>query len=109
MHYEEQINQPDMVSLSFEDRFGLLVDQEWNFKENRKLDYRLRVAKIKIKDASVEQIDYRIKRNLNKKLMLSLVHLDWIEKQQNIIITGPTGCGKSFLACALAQKACRDG
>ncbi|MCP4706626.1 MAG: ATP-binding protein, partial [candidate division Zixibacteria bacterium] len=106
---EEQINQPDMVSLSFEDRFGLLVDQEWNFKENRKLDYRLRVAKIKIKDASVEQIDYRIKRNLNKKLMLSLVHLDWIEKQQNIIITGPTGCGKSFLACALAQKACRDG
>ncbi len=106
---EEQINQPDMVSLSFEDRFGLLVDQEWNFKENRRLDYRLRVAKIKIKDASVEQIDYRIHRNLKKKLMLSLITLDWIEKQQNIIITGPTGCGKSFLACALAQKACRDG
>ncbi len=106
---EEHINQPDMVSLSFEDRFGLLVDQEWNFKENRRLDYRLRVAKIKIKDAAVEQIDYRISRNLNKKLMLSLITLDWIEKQQNIIITGPTGCGKSFLACALAQKACRDG
>ena len=67
------------------------------------------MAKLKIKDASVEQIDYGIPRNLNKKLMLSLTSLGWIAKRQNIIITGPTGCGKTFLVCALAQKACREG
>jgi len=107
--YEHQLEQPETASLSFEDRFGLLVDQEWTFRENRKLDYRLRNAKLKIKDASVEQIDYRIPRNLNKSLVLSLANSDWVAKRQNIIITGPTGSGKSFLACALAQKACRDG
>ena len=106
---EHQLEQPETASLSFEDRFGLLVDQEWTFRENRKLDYRLRSAKLKIKDASVEQIDYRIPRNLNKSLILSLANSDWVAKRQNVIITGPTGSGKSFLACALAQKACRDG
>ena len=106
---EQQMSQPEAGELCFEDRLGLLVDQEWTYKENRKLEYRLRIARLKIKDASVEQIDYSIPRNLNKKLMLSLTNSDWISKQHNIIITGPTGCGKSFLACALAQKACRDG
>jgi DNA replication protein DnaC len=102
---EQQREQPEVASLSFEDRFGLLVDQEWTFRENRKLDYRLRSAK----EAAVEQIDYRIPRNLNKSLLLSLANSDWVAKRQNIIITGPTGSGKSFLACALAHKACRDG
>jgi len=106
---EDQRNQPEVTALNFEDRFGLLVDQEWTYKENRRLDYRLRRAKLKIKDAAVEQIDYRIPRSLNKSLLLSLTTSDWIAKRQNVIITGPTGCGKSFLACALAQKACRDG
>jgi len=106
---EEQRNQPEIAGLNFEDRFGLLVDQEWTYKENRRLEYRLRRAKLKIKDAAVEQIDYRIPRNLNKSILLSLTTSDWIAKKQNVIITGPTGCGKSFLACALAQKACRDG
>jgi len=106
---EEQMNQPEITSLSFEDRFGLLVDQQWTYKENRRLEYRLRHAKLKIKDAAVEQVDYRIPRNLNKSLFMSLVNSDWIDKNQNVIITGSTGCGKSFLACALAQKACRDG
>lgn len=106
---EEQRNQPEVAALNFEDRFGLLVDQEWTYKENRRLDYRLSRARLKIKDAAVEQIDYRIPRNLNKSLLLSLTTSDWIAKKHNVIITGPTGCGKSFLACALAQKACRDG
>ena len=107
--FEQQQEQPEAASLSFEDRFGLLVDQEWTFRENRKLDYRLRCAKLRIKEAAVEQIDYRIPRNLNKSLLLSLANSDWVAKRQNIIITGPTGSGKSFLACALAHKACRDG
>jgi DNA replication protein DnaC len=106
---EHQQEQPEVASLSFEDRFGLLVDQEWTFRENRKLDYRLRSAKLKIKEAAVEQIDYRIPRNLNRSLLLSLANSDWVAKRHNIIITGPTGSGKSFLACALAHKACRDG
>ena len=106
---EEQRNQPEVASLNFEDRFGLLVDQEWTYKENRRMQYRLRRARLKIKDAAVEQIDYQIPRNLNKSLLLSLTTSDWIAKMHNVIITGPTGCGKSFLACALAQKACRDG
>jgi len=106
---EEQRNQPEIASLNFEDRFGLLVDQEWTYKENRRLQYRLGRAKLKIKDAAVEQIDYQLPRNLNKSLLLSLATSDWIAKKHNVIITGPTGCGKSFLACALAQKACRDG
>lgn len=106
---QEQRNQPDIAALNFEDRLGLLVDQEWTYKENRRLEYRLNRAKLKIKDAAVEQIDYQIPRNLNKSLLLSLTTSDWIAKKHNVIITGPTGCGKSFLACALAQKACRAG
>ena len=106
---EEQRNQPEVASLNFEDRFGLLVDQEWTYKENRRMEYRLRRARLKIKDAAVEQIDYQIPRNLNKSLLLSLTTSDWIAKMQNVIITGPTGCGKSFLAFVLAHKACRDG
>ena len=107
--FEHQRLQPEIASLSFEQRFGLLVDQEWTHKENRRLDYRLRSAKLKIKDACVEQIDYSIPRNLNKSVVLTLCNSDWLAKQQNLIITGPTGCGKSFLSCAFAQKACRDG
>lgn len=106
---EEQRNQPEVAALNFEDRFGLLVDQEWTYKENRRLKYRLGRARLKIKDAAVEKIDYQLPRNLNKSLVLSLTTSDWIAKKHNVIITGPTGCGKSFLACALAQKACRDG
>jgi DNA replication protein DnaC len=106
---EQQRAQPETGSLSFEDRLGLLVDQEWTFRENRKLDYRLRCAKLRMKEACVEQIDYQIPRKLNKTVMLRLANSDWVVKRQNLIITGPTGSGKSFLACALAQKACRDG
>jgi DNA replication protein DnaC len=106
---ELQMSQPEMVSLSFEDRVGLLVDQEWTYRENRSLAYRLKCAKFTIKEACVEQIDYRIPRNLNKSVILTLANSDWVAKRHNIIITGPTGSGKTFIACALAQKACRDG
>lgn len=90
-------------------RFGLLVDQEWIYRENRKLAYRLGRAKLRIPEACVEKVDYQVPRKLNKSLLLRLTNTDWVEKLQNVIITGPTGSGKSFLACALAQKACRDG
>jgi DNA replication protein DnaC len=107
--FEQQLAQPETASLPFEDRFGLLVDQEWIYRENRKLAYRLGRAKLRIPEACVEKVDYQVPRKLNKSLLLRLTNTDWVEKLQNVIITGPTGSGKSFLACALAQKACRDG
>jgi hypothetical protein len=103
--FEQQCAQPETASLSFEDRFGLLVDHEWIYRENRKLSYRLGRAKLRIPEACVEKIDYQVPRKLNKSLLLRLTNTDWVEKLQNVIITGPTGSGKSFLACALAQKA----
>jgi DNA replication protein DnaC len=106
---EEQLAQPETASLAFEDRFGLLVDQEWLRRENRKLHYRLSRARLRIQEACVEKIDYGIPRRLNKSVVLRLTNSDWVTKRQNVIITGPTGSGKSFLACALAHKACRDG
>lgn len=106
---EQQMNQSETVSLSFEDRLGLLIDQEWTWRENRKLSYRLKSARFTIKDACVEGIDYQIPRNLNRSLLLTLANSDWVAKRRNLIITGPTGSGKSFIASALAQKACRDG
>ena len=106
---EQQMSQPEMAALSFEDRFGMLLDSEWSHRENRKLHNRLRRAKLRIQDASVEKIDYHLPRKLKKAVVLRLINTDWVAKHQNIIITGPTGIGKSFLACALAQKACRDG
>ena len=106
---EGQAAQPETGSMSFEDRLGLLVDQEWIYRENRKLAYRLGRARLKIQTACVEKIDYRASRKLSKAQVLRLANSDWVANRQNVIITGPTGSGKSFLACALAHKACRDG
>ena len=107
--FEQQCAQPETASLSFEDRFGLLVDHEWIYRENRKLSYRLGRAKLRIPEACVEKIDYQVPRKLNKSLLLRLTNTDWVEKLQNVIITGPTGSGKSFLACALANAiSCRS-
>ena len=106
---QEQTAQPETASMSFEERLGLLVDQEWIYRENRKLSYRLGRARLRIQEACVEKIDYQVPRRLNKALILRLTNSDWVAKHQNVIITGPTGSGKSFLACALAHKACRDG
>jgi DNA replication protein DnaC len=87
---------------------GLLVDAEWVHRENRQLDVRLKNAKLK-QQACVEDIDYAHPRGLTKAVMLDLVSSHWAQRQQNIILVGPTGIGKSWLACALSQKACRDG
>jgi len=104
----QQLEQPSVQELSFEERIAMLVDREWLFRENRKLTRRLKAARLK-QQAVVEDIDFRQPRGLDKSVMLTLSNCQWIRNHQNVIITGPTGIGKSYLAEALAQKACREG
>jgi DNA replication protein DnaC len=105
---EEHIQMPDIQSLSFEERLGLMVDRETTYRENRRLKTRLKNAKLK-QNACVEDIDFKHPRGLDKSLLAKLFSCDWIKDANNLIITGPTGTGKTYIACALAQKACREG
>ena len=106
--FKEQLQQPAIQDLTFEERFGLLVDRQWTFKEDCRLKRLLQEAKLKI-NACAEDIDYKNPRGIDKTMIMNLLSCDWIKKHQNVIIAGPTGVGKTFLACALAQKACRQG
>ena len=105
---ETQMQMPQAQEMIFEDRLGLLVDTELTCRENRRLQIRLKAAKLR-QSACPEDVDLKVSRCLDKTLWLSLVTSQWITQHQNILITGKTGVGKSYLACALAQKACRDG
>jgi DNA replication protein DnaC len=105
---QEQMRMDDINDLSFEERLGLLVDREAVCRESRRLKTRLRKAKLR-HDAAVEDIDFRHPRGLDKSLVLRLTDCNWLKNHENLIITGPTGVGKSYLACAFAQKACRTG
>jgi DNA replication protein DnaC len=104
----QQMDMPDRDALSFDERFGMLVDCEYTQQENHRLKTRLKRARLR-QAATVEDIDYRHPRGLDKSLMLSLTGGDWILQHHNVIITGPTGAGKSYLACALGNNACREG
>jgi len=104
----EQMALPDIDDLSFEERLGLLVDREATEREDRRLQTRLRQAKLK-QNACIEDIDFKQSRGLDKSLILDLAQCQWIKKHLNLLITGPTGVGKTWIACALAQKACREG
>lgn len=103
-----QIQRPEMNDLSFEERFAMLADAEYLFRENKRMKRLLQNAKLKL-PASLEDIDYRAPRGLDKSVIRSLGTCGWIRKRQNVIIVGPTGTGKTYLSCALAQRACRDG
>ena len=105
---KEQAQHPGIEQLGFEERLGLLVDREMTERFNRRLESRLTQAKFK-QNACLEDVDYQARRGLDKSLMNSLADCQWVKKSLNILITGPTGVGKSWLACALAQKACREG
>jgi DNA replication protein DnaC len=105
---KEQMSQPLTAELSFEERFALLVDRQWTHKEDRKMKRLLENAKLKI-NACIEDIDFKTPRGLDRSVILRLADCGWIKNGQNVIITGPTGGGKTYLACALANKACRTG
>jgi len=106
--FEQQLNQPDLASLSFEERFGLLVDAQWTWKENKALVSRLKKARL-TSTACFEDINFRHPRNLDRGLIRSLGDCQWVSRHQNILITGSTGIGKSYLCRALLHKACREG
>jgi DNA replication protein DnaC len=105
---EEQLTQPALVGLSFEERLSLLVDRETTERNNRRLNNLLRQAKLR-HQACIEDIDYHHPRGLERQKVVNLVNGDFIHHHHNILITGPTGCGKSWLACAIGQQACRQG
>jgi len=106
---EEQQTMPASQALTFEDRLGLLVEREVVWRDNRRLERLLRQAKLKQAQACMEDIDYRGSRGLDKRLMVTLAGCDWIRRSQNVLLTGATGAGKSWLACALGNQACRQG
>lgn len=103
-----QQQQPELQSLSFEERLELLVDQEWLDRQNRRLARLLKEAKFRVA-ACMEDVDYQHPRGLDRTVMRSLAACQWVEYGQHILIAGPTGVGKTFLACALGNAACRHG
>ena len=104
----EQLDQPEIDQLSFEERLGLLVDREMTERADRRLQTRLRQAKLK-QSACLEDLDYRHPRNLDRGLIEDLAQCHWVRKHLNVLVIGPTGVGKTWIACALAQQACREG
>lgn len=106
--FEEQLSSEGYEEMNFDERLGLLVDREATERGNRRLKNRLRKAKLR-QQACIEDIDYRHSRGLDKSVMRSLSTCRWIREHHNILITGPTGVGKSYIACALAHRACLEG
>lgn len=105
--FQEQLSKP-MPDLDFDSRLGLLIEREWYLRENRRLKRRLTQAKLQ-QAACIEDIDFKHPRGLNKSTILELAKGQWIKQHLNLLITGPTGCGKTYLACAIAHKACLTG
>jgi DNA replication protein DnaC len=104
---EDQRRQPDIAALAFEERIAMMIDCEAVERENKRLTTRLKFACLR-QSAVAEDVDMKAPRGLDKALFHKLVAGDWIDRHQNLIVIGPTGVGKSWLACALGHKACRD-
>ena len=106
---EEQLTQPGMTAMSFEERLALLIDREVHCRSNRRLTRLLKQARLKYPQAAIEDIDARPTRGIDRRTVMSLALGDWVSSGHSVLISGPTGTGKSWLACALAQYACRRG
>lgn len=106
---QEQLIQPGLANLSFEERLTMLVDRELHFRNERKLARLLKNARLKYGQATLEDLDSRPDRGIDRRQVMGLALGEWVSAGHCILITGPTGVGKSWLACALAQYACRRG
>lgn len=107
--FEDQLSTPTAESLPFEERVGLLLDREVSWRDSKRLDRLLKSARLKFPQACIEEVDYRASRGLDKRLLATLAGGDWIRHGHNLILTGPTGVGKTWLACALCHQAARLG
>lgn len=107
--WHEQAQQASITALGFDERFAMLVDAEWRQRENQRLVRALKEAKLKLSQACIEDIDYSARRELDRAVMRQLATCSWVHEHHNVLITGATGVGKTFIACALAQQACRRG
>lgn len=105
---DEQMQMNTLDDLGFEERLGILLDREMAVRQTRRMNTRLRKARLR-QEGCIEDIDFRHPRGLDKSLVMRLADCEWIKEHHNLIITGPTGVGKTYLACAFAQKACREG
>lgn len=105
---EEQQRMPDIGSLDFEQRLALLIDREMTERENRRLATRLKKARLR-HSCCVEDINFKASRGLDKTMILTMAACTWIARGLNMLLCGPTGIGKSYLACALGHKACLEG
>jgi DNA replication protein DnaC len=105
---QEQLASSEINQLSFDERLGLLLERECILRENKRLINRLRQAKLKV-SACLEDIDYQVDRELSKTVIMKLSACIWVARKQNLLITGPTGTGKTYLSCAFANQACRQG
>jgi DNA replication protein DnaC len=106
--FARQLENSQMAQLSFEERFSLLVEQQWLERQNRALARRFKLARL-AQRAALEDLDYKHPRGLERTVVKSLASSQWVVAHHNLIITGPCGVGKSYLACAFAHKAIRDG
>ena len=104
----EQMQMDSLNDMGFEERLGILLDREMAVRQTRRMNTRLRKARLR-QDGCIEDINFRHPRGLDKSLVMRLAGCEWIKEHNNLIITGPTGVGKTYLACAFAQKACREG
>jgi DNA replication protein DnaC len=107
--FEEQLGLTASSSLSFEERFGIVVDREMAWRDTRRLERLLKAAKLKNPQACVEDVEFRQSRGIDQRMIATLAGCDWVRHAQNLILTGPTGAGKTWIACAFGQQACRQG
>ncbi len=107
--FEEQMAQPGCADLSFEERIAMIIDREVSCRDTKRVDRLLKYARLKNSGACLEDVDHRAGRGLDRKLLASLSGADWVRRHHNCLITGPTGSGKTWLACALGNSACRQG
>lgn len=106
--YHRQLEHTPTSSLSFDERFGMLVDSEWMARKNNQLQRLLKIANLRIRDACLEDIDYSPNHNLDKSMVSRLADCAWVKEGRNLIITGATGTGKTYLASAFGNAACRQ-